>query len=83
MAPLDTTSSPQVSSEVPTAGTLRPGQFVGGPADGETGPTKGDRLTVVRDGVVHRYSPLRFEVGEGTQQAWIYTGSVEAAALRL
>ncbi len=64
------------------ASTWRMGVFVGGPADGEQGPTRGDRVTVVRDGTVHRYARLSYEAEDGQSiRAWIYAGVVALLAL--
>lgn len=52
-----------------------PGLLVGGPADGEQGPLDGDRVTLVRGGVVHRYAVLQYRGPTGRSlRAWIYAG---------
>lgn len=53
----------------------RAGMFVGGPAHGEQGPTDGDRVTVIRDGVLYRYALLAYRAVDGSSlRAWIYAG---------
>lgn len=75
------TSAP-VPNPASGSSTWRMGVFVGGPADGEQGPTRGDRVTVVRDGIVHRYARLSYESDDGqTIRAWIYAGVVSQSAV--